>query len=54
MDKLKAIQYLIKKGVNGSEWQQAGMWVAVTRVMETQETLTKAYLDRLIENARSN
>lgn len=52
-----AIRYLVDNGVGGSEWQEAGMWNAVQRVMalENQDkNWTNEELDQLIADAESN
>jgi hypothetical protein len=55
MNQLAAINYLVENGVGGSEWQEAGMWNAVCRVMrDADKQWTSAELDQLIEDAENN
>lgn len=55
MNKLEAIGYLVKNGARSSEWQEAGMFDAVSKVvLMDDDTFTKQFLDDLIEDARNN
>jgi hypothetical protein len=53
MDQLAAIKYLMANAVGGSEWQEAGMWNAVCRVMNDDNWTTEE-LDKLIADAERN
>ena len=58
MNALQAIEYLYIHGVGSSEWQEAGMWHAVCRVIqdkrESKEAWTTEELDELINAAEGN
>ena len=55
MDQLAAVKYLVENGVGGSEWEEAGMWNAVCRVMrDADKQWDKPELDQLIEDAQNN
>jgi hypothetical protein len=52
--KLEAIKYLVKNDESGNEWQEAGMWVAVRKVINfpsEHHVFTVDDLKKLIEEA---
>ena len=55
MDAIDAIKYLVANGCNASEWQQAGMWNAVCKLIASERPpitgWTKTRLDQLIVDA---
>jgi hypothetical protein len=52
MDQLEAIKYLIEHSVFGNEWQGAGMFTAVEKVMSHKGNyITKYFLDKLLKEA---
>jgi len=54
-DQLAAVKYLVSNGVGSSEWQEAGMWNAVCRVMRDADNQWETTeLDQLIEDAGNN
>jgi hypothetical protein len=54
MDQLAAIKYLMANAVGGSEWQEAGMWNAVCRVMNDDKQWTDSELNEMISDAENN
>jgi hypothetical protein len=55
MDKLTAIKYLLTNGHRSSEWQEAGLLVAVSRTaFSDKETFSQDELDEVIEDARDD
>lgn len=55
LGKLQAIEYLLRNGYRGSEWQEAGLLEAVSEVVFNRNNgVTEAELDRLILMARDN
>lgn len=51
MKKTKALKYLIKHNVYGNEWQGAGMYEAIVKLMDYKGVITKSYLDLLLKEA---
>ena len=52
MKKEEAIEFLVKYSVYGNEWQGAGMWEAVKKVMETpNKRITLEFLKLLLKKA---
>ena len=55
MNKIKAIEFLIKYSVCGNEWQEAGMWDAVEKVMRTPvKKINLEFLKMLLKQAADN
>ena len=54
MTKLEAIKYLVKHGYRGSEWEEAGMYTAVVRVLGTSGSISKEFCDKLLREAEEN
>ena len=51
MSKISAIKFLIKNSVYGNEWQGAGMYEAVEKMMEYKGRITAHYLIELLKEA---
>ena len=53
--KIGAINYLVKNNVYGNEWQGAGMYEAIAKIIETPNKFrfSKEYLNSLLEEAEN-
>lgn len=52
MNKIEALKYLVQNNVYCDEWSGAGMYHALSIVIESlEDSFTKEYLDGLLENA---
>jgi hypothetical protein len=54
MEKIDALEYLIKNNVYGNEWQGAGMYEIIVKMMKHEGKLTKEYLDKLLKEAEDS
>lgn len=56
MDRLEAITYLLSHGDRSSEWAEAGLLSAVSRIAfdKDRETFEQADLDERLEEAANN
>ena len=53
MDKLEAIQYVLRNGHRSSEWEEAALLQLVSKIAFTKiSDLSKTNLDKEIEEAR--
>jgi hypothetical protein len=54
-NKLQALHYLVDNSVYGDEWSGAGMYHAVSTVIDEDDNLlfAKEYLDKLLEKAKN-
>jgi hypothetical protein len=52
MNKAEALEYLVKNNVYCDEWSGAGMYEALSKIIESEEKIfTQEYLDDLLEIA---
>ena len=51
MEKIKALEYLIKNNVHTDEWRGAGMYVAIEKMMKYKGEITEKYLNKLLKEA---
>lgn len=51
MDKIHALEYLIENSVYGNEWQGAGMYEIIVKMMKYQGIIKQKYLNRLLKEA---
>lgn len=51
---MESIQYIIKNGSRGDEWQEAGLYHAIVEVVNGSCYLTHDRLDQLLEKAERN
>ena len=53
-NKIESLNYLVKNNVYNDEWSGAGMYHAVSKVIESEEeTFTKDFLDSLLKDAEN-
>lgn len=52
LDKLKAIEYLIKNSVYSNEWTGAGMYEAIVKIMPSKRVKI-SFLKQLLEEAKN-